>query len=346
MWPLSRRNRHLAGQRRRGGYRWVIGRTIHRRTPALTLAATLVAFTVGCGSIQGEAVVRVPDSLGSASADGSQAAAPTLQPEVVDDVPPSDTAAQADSAGGTEPSDHGNETNGAVPPPDWLGQRTLPTDSAGVVAARTTPPELDERRFITLDTLPAPPDDAFVSSVEPLAGDPLARSTWVEGCPVPVADLRYVTAGFWGFDGRPHRGELILHHEVADDIVSVLADLYQARFPIEEMRVVTQADLDADPTGDGNNTASFVCRPVVGGSRFSEHAHGLAIDLNPFQNPYVKGDLVLPELATSYLDRDRLRAGMVMDGDVAVEAFAQVGWGWGGRWSSLKDYQHFALNNR
>ncbi|MDH3682465.1 MAG: M15 family metallopeptidase, partial [Acidimicrobiia bacterium] len=136
------------------------------------------------------------------------------------------------------------------------------------------------------------------------------------------------------------------HERVAADVVTVFETLHLARFPIEEMRIVTQADLDAPPTGDGNNTASFACREVTGGSRFSEHAFGLAIDLNPFHNPYIKGDLILPELAKSYTDRSSLRPGMVTDGDLVVAAFDAIGWGWGGRWRSLEDYHHFALNDR
>jgi hypothetical protein len=230
--------------------------------------------------------------------------------------------------------------------PAWVASQVLPTDSDGVVVPQTTPAELIDRRMATADTLPAPAGDEFELRIEPLSGDPLARSTWNDSCPVTVSELRYVTATFWGFDDRPHQGELVLRQDVAEEIGAVFRSLYEARFPIEEMRVVTRADIDGPPTGDGNNTASFACREVVGGTHFSEHAYGLAIDVNPFQNPYVKGALVLPELAEAYTDRSYQRPGMIFEGDVVVEAFDTAGWGWGGRWQSLKDYQHFALNNR
>ena len=94
-------------------------------------------------------------------------------------------------------------------------------------------------------------------------------------------------------------------------------------------------------------TTAFVCREVVGGSgQFSQHAFGLAVDINPFQNPYIKDDVVLPELATSYTDRTDEKPGMHVEGGPAVAAFDEIGWGWGGRWRTLKDYQHFSLNNR
>ena len=100
------------------------------------------------------------------------------------------------------------------------------------------------------------------------------------------------------------------------------------------------------PTGDGNNTGAFVCRPTVGSTTYSQHAYGLAIDIDPFQNPYTNGELVLPELASSYLDRDHVRPGMITPDGVVVRAFASIGWTWGGTWRSLKDYQHFSRNGR
>jgi hypothetical protein len=110
------------------------------------------------------------------------------------------------------------------------------------------------------------------------------------------------------------------------------------------MRVITAEEIDAHPTGDGNDTTSFACRPAVGSASWSQHAFGLAIDINPFHNPYLKGDLVLPELASAYVDRENTRPGMITEGDVVTEAFADIGWGWGGNWSSLKDWMHFSLS--
>ncbi len=230
--------------------------------------------------------------------------------------------------------------------PEWLGTRVLTPDESGFAPAQPTPPELLDRRLSPPDAFSAPDGDGFAATIEPLSGEPLERSTWHEGCPVPVEELRYATVIFRGFDGLAHTGELIVHEQVANDVVGVFEQLYAIDFPIEEMRIVTPADLDAPPTGDGNNTTAFACRSVTGGTRFSEHAYGLAIDINPFHNPYVKGDIVLPELASAYVDRDRVLPGMILDGDPVVEAFDAIDWGWGGRWNTLKDYQHFAANDR
>jgi hypothetical protein len=167
-------------------------------------------------------------------------------------------------------------------------------------------------------------------------------ATWRPGCPVGLDELRYLTVSFRGFDGRPHTGELVVHRRVAAQVVSVFARLYRARFPIEEMRLVTTADLEAHPTGDGNNTAAFVCRAARKQTRWSAHAYGLAVDVDPFQNPYRRGDLVLPELASAYLDRADRRPGMIRRGDAVTTAFAAIGWTWGGTWRSPRDLMHFS----
>ena len=112
------------------------------------------------------------------------------------------------------------------------------------------------------------------------------------------------------------------------------------------MRLPTTADLEAAPTGDGNNTAAYVCRAARGQTRWSQHAYGLALDLNPFQNPQHKRDLVLPELAGAYVDRSDERPGMHLPGGPAVRAFARIGWEWGGDWRSSKDWMHFSQNGQ
>lgn len=160
---------------------------------------------------------------------------------------------------------------------------------------------------------------------------------------------------FRGFDGAAHTGELVVAASEAEGVVSVFEALYAADFPIEEMRLPTTADLEAAPTGDGNNTAGLVCRPSTGSTTtWSAHAYGLAIDLNPFQNPYLRGTgaerVVLPELASAYLDRGWARPGMIdpgmVPGSLAITEFARIGWSWGGAWNSLKDYQHFSATGR
>lgn len=206
---------------------------------------------------------------------------------------------------------------------------------------------LRHRRFTLPDSVPMLPGTGFRAVVtDPAPARVIDRSTWAAGCPVAADELSWVRLTFRGFDGARHTGELLVNSAVDDDLVQVFHDLWDADFPLEQMTVTTVAERDAEPTGDGNGTGAFNCRATTGGTSYSQHAYGLAIDLNPFQNPYLKGDLVLPELASSYLDRGDLRPGMISADGPVVRAFARIGWGWGGGWNTLKDYQHFSANGR
>ncbi|MET0838106.1 MAG: M15 family metallopeptidase [Marmoricola sp.] len=281
-----------------------------------------------------------------AACGGEEAAAPAPRPTTAATTPPPTPAPTPTPSQPAPPTTEAPPAPGSTPPP-WLGRRVLPEQANGFGEVRPTPPALDPRRFTLPDQLPPLPGDGFAFRVaSPAPADVIARSTWKPGCPVRADELAWVRLTFAGFDDRRHTGELLVNRSVADDLVEVFRRLYAARFPIEEMRITRADELDAPPTGDGNNTGAFACRPTTGGTSYSQHAYGLAIDVNPFQNPYEKGDVVLPELASSYLDRERVRPGMIgADGPVR-RAFAAIGWPWGGVWSSLKDYQHFSQNGR
>ncbi len=230
--------------------------------------------------------------------------------------------------------------------PEWLGTRPLPLRPDGHGEAQPTPPELVNRRLETLDLLAPPIDGRWESTISAVPDEVVARSSWQEDCPVTIEDLSYLTMSHHGFDGQVHTGEMIVNAAEADGVVGVFQQLFEAGYPIEQMRVIRADEIDDHPTGDWNETSSFVCRPAVGSDNWSQHAFGLAIDVNPFQNPYLKGDLVIPELATAYTDRDDARAGMIQDGDVVVDAFADIGWSWGGNWNTLKDWMHFSRSGR
>ncbi len=229
-----------------------------------------------------------------------------------------------------------------------VGAHPLPLRADGFGEVLPTPRVLRVRRMQAADVLPPPADGRFHGTVGRITPEIRRRmgETWSPACPVGLDDLRYLTLTFAGFDGRPHTGELVVNASVARGVVRVFRTLYAARFPIEEMRLVTTADLDAPPTGDGNDTAAYVCRTTRKATTFSAHASGLAIDLNPFLNPYRSGDLLLPELAGAYEDRSWRRPGMVLPGGVATRAFAAAGWTWGGDFRSVSDLMHFSADGR
>ncbi|MCU1691438.1 MAG: hypothetical protein JWM64_529 [Frankiales bacterium] len=235
------------------------------------------------------------------------------------------------------------------PSPAWtVGASPLPLRPDGFGRVLDTPAVLRRRSLPTRDLLPPPPGGHWAGRVLPVDAAVRARmgSTWSPACPVGLADLRLLRVAFRGFDGRAHTGEIVVAAKVADDVLGVFHRLWSAGFPIEELRLPTTAEMEAAPTGDGNLTAGYVCRAARGQKRFSSHAYGLAVDLDPFQNPQVKRDLVLPELASAYRDRRDVRPGMHLDDGPAVRAFAAVGWTWGGTWTSSKDWMHFSADGR
>jgi len=181
---------------------------------------------------------------------------------------------------------------------------------------------------------------------EPLA-DRMTGVSWRAGCPVALRDLRVIRATHYDFGGRIRTGRLIVHRDVASDVVAVLRRLYTARFPIRQMVPVDAYGGSDFRSIEADNTSAFNCRPVEGTSRWSEHAYGRAIDLNPIENPYVSSDGTSSHRASGpYLQRARYRPGMAVEGGVVVRAFGAVGWSWGGRWSGVKDYQHFSASGR
>ena len=167
-------------------------------------------------------------------------------------------------------------------------------------------------------------------------------ATWHEGCPVSLDDLSLVQITHAGFDGRQYQGDLVVHASLAAEVVDIFAELLAVEYPIERVRLVdAYAGDDAASMAD-NNSSAFNCRLATGSNdRYSVHSYGRAIDINPVQNPYVRGDVVLPPAGRAHLDRDRPAPGSVLAGDAAHRAFTARGWQWGGEWRSLRDYQHF-----
>lgn len=191
-----------------------------------------------------------------------------------------------------------------------------------------------------------PPFHATVSELPPEVRDWMTGRSWRAGCPVGLDALRLVELTHWRFDGDLGIGHLVVHRDVADPIVDAFAEIYSARFRIERIELVDRYDADDARSMAANNTSAFNCRTVAGTSRWSEHSYGTAVDLNPVQNPYVTSSSVQPPAGRAYVDRREVRLGMIVDDDPVVGAFTRIGWGWGGHWSSYKDYQHFSASGR
>lgn len=202
----------------------------------------------------------------------------------------------------------------------------------------------------------AVPAQAFESRVQrlpPSVRAQLTGSAWRTGCPMPLSQLRLLTVTTWGFDGQERVGTLVVNADYAEQLAAVFGRLHELRFRIRHMRLADSYGQVATRPNDGDVSASFECRQAVpspcsggtGTGTWSRHAFGLAIDLNPRENPYVGCGKLRDPSRRPYLDRSRIRPGMVTPAVVA--AFGEIGWSWGGAWTGdTKDYMHFSASGR
>jgi hypothetical protein len=172
--------------------------------------------------------------------------------------------------------------------------------------------------------------------------------TYQSGCPVLPEDLRLLVMSYRTFGGQNAQGKMVVHKDWADPVVSVFHKLYDQDFPIARMQLVDDYQGSDDRSMEADNTSAFNCRSVTGRPGvWSEHSYGGAIDINPVQNPYISsGGTVLPPAGADYVDRSKTAPGMIHAGDSTVQAFAGIGWYWGGAWTDPKDYQHFSYNDK
>ncbi|OBI87482.1 hypothetical protein A9X00_24145 [Mycobacterium sp. 1245805.9] len=216
----------------------------------------------------------------------------------------------------------------AAPPPH--AATASPSVSAAASSSPAAPPSAS-----------APPTSAG-ATVEPVTAAELG-TTWRPGCPVEPEQLRRVGVDYVGFDGQTHRGQLVVHEDLAADVVAIFGQLFRLGYPIEKMQTVDHyADADDELSMEDNNTSAFNCRLIPGTDQWSPHAYGRAIDINTLVNPclYASGYFE-PRNAAAYLDRTRTDPGLLHVGDPAVHAFTDRGWRWGGEWTAPLDYQHF-----
>ena len=273
------------------------------------LALGLAGFAAlgGCSQAD-ESASKTPPPSAARGVESEAAVAPATAPTTATAPPPSTTSATA------------------APP------STTSTAPAPVSSTTTTPP---------VD----PP--GFAGAVSAIDAATAARMTasWRPGCPVPLRDLRLVTITHWGFDDQPRPGELVVHATQAERIRRVFAELFAARFPIEQVRLVDEFGGDDDRSMAANNTSAFNCRRAFGSTRWSQHAYGKAIDVNPLRNPYVTRSGVYPPGGREFIRRDGSIPGVITAGGPVVQAFGRIGWRWGGAWAS-PDYQHFSASGR
>ena len=173
-------------------------------------------------------------------------------------------------------------------------------------------------------------------------------NSWRKGCPVALKDLRYIRLTHWDFYGKNRTGELIVHKEIAKEVIGIFEALYQEKYPIRQMRLVSDFGGSDWHSIEADNTSAFNCRNVAGTKRWSRHAYGKAIDINPLENPYIStAGYISHKASLSYKTRKHQNAtpqdsALLLRDDPATKIFKKYGWKWGGEFVGEKDYQHFS----
>ncbi|MEA3456775.1 MAG: M15 family metallopeptidase [Campylobacterota bacterium] len=193
----------------------------------------------------------------------------------------------------------------------------------------------------------------FNSSVEAIGPQIKKRmiegKSWRKGCPVKLEDLRYIRVSYWDFKGKIRSGELIMHRDVSRDIVEVFEELYNLRYPVRKMQLVSDFKGNDWQSIEAGNSSAFNCRSATGSKKWSKHAYGRAIDINPIENPYIsKSGHISHKASLKYRKRahrnlsDPGDRAVLLKNDKATQIFKKNGWKWGGDWPGIKDYQHFS----
>jgi len=169
--------------------------------------------------------------------------------------------------------------------------------------------------------------------------------SYKDDCTVPLSDLRYLHVLHVGFDGQPHEGEIICNKAIAEDLLEIFEQLYEAGYQIEKIKLVDEYNAEDEASMADNNSSCFNFRFISHTTKISNHGKGMAIDINPLYNPYIKtvnGNLnIEPANSTPYVDRAADFPHKIDETDLAYQLFIAHGFSWGGAWNSSKDYQHF-----
>lgn len=185
----------------------------------------------------------------------------------------------------------------------------------------------------------------FIKELDKNIIERITGKSFKEDCDIPYSDLRYIRVLHTDFDGQTRIGEMIVNKAIAQDVVDIFMELYSISYPIEKMLLIDEYDADDIKSMEDNNSSAFNFRFIEGTTKRSVHSDGLAIDINPLYNPYVRTRNekleVLPESATEHVDRSKDNIYYIKKDDPCYKAFTKRGFTWGGEWKNSKDYQHF-----
>jgi len=172
-------------------------------------------------------------------------------------------------------------------------------------------------------------------------------NSWHKGCPVGLNDLRYLQMRYLDFKGQTKMGEMVVHKDIADEVIEIFHTLYSIGYPIRKMKLVSDYKGSDWQSIEADNTSAFNCRNATGSKKWSKHSYGKAIDLNSIENPYIsRSGHIAHKESLQYRKRQHKNhtpadKAVLLRNDKAVKIFKKYGWKWGGDWYGVKDYQHF-----
>ncbi len=285
-------------------------------------------LAASCSSFKGK---NGPDSLTPTS---------VLQP--TSGIP--GTTEQNSNGSGSSQTETVPSDSGIIPSadnsPDGMSATPTPTD-----VPPTPTPDITPTEVITMQ--PMNIDAAFY--ISPITDEIFARikgRSYPEGCTLGLDQIRYVHVLHYNFDGEIVEGEIIVNTAIAEDVAEIFRELFDIEYPIEKMTLIDAYDADDERSMEDNNTSAFNYRFIAESTTLSNHALGLAIDINPLYNPYVytrkDGSTFLqPYNAGDYVDREKDNPYYIRRNDACYNIFIEHGFTWGGDWNTKKDYQHF-----
>ena len=215
-------------------------------------------------------------------------------------------------------------------------QRTSEQSAAEYKASEqnTTEPDIPEQGF-------------FISEIPEDIRAKIIGYSYKDYAPVSMDDLRYLHLLHKDLEGNTREGEMICHMYIADDLLEIFQELYDADYPIEKIRLVEEYEADDETSMEDNNTSCFNVRMISGSGSYSWHAYGLAVDINTLYNPYIlqtdSGPVLEPVTAWDYTDRCQSFPYKIEEDDLCCRLFKEHGFTWGGDWYNPKDYQHFEM---
>ena len=189
--------------------------------------------------------------------------------------------------------------------------------------------------------------DFYITEITDEIFDRMKGKSFKDDCTVPREDLRYLHVLHKNIDGDVLEGEMVVNKYIAEDVLEILKELYEADYPIERMVLIDEYDADDEASMEDNNSSSFNFRLISHTNRVSKHGLGMAVDINTLYNPYTKvvdgKRIIEPVTGEPYLDRDASFPYKIEKGDLCYKLFTEHGFVWGGDWTNRKDYQHFEI---